>query len=77
MKLLILTQKVDENDDVLGFMHGWIKEFAKHYEKIIVVALGVGQYDLPENVKVLSLGKPVQGGPLGRRKNHKQIKSFF
>jgi len=57
IKLLILTQKVDINDDVLGFMHGWIAEFAKYCEKVTVVALGVGEYHLPENVKVLSLGK--------------------
>jgi glycosyltransferase involved in cell wall biosynthesis len=57
MKLLILTQKVDINDDVLGFMHGWIIEFSKYYEKITVIALGVGEYNLPDNVKVLSLGK--------------------
>lgn len=57
MKLLIITQKVDLNDGLLGFMHGWIKEFANNFEKIIVVALGVGEYKLPENVKILSLGK--------------------
>ncbi len=57
MRLLIITQKVDQNDDVLGFFHGWIREFAKHYEKVTVIALGVGEYDLPKNVKVLSLGK--------------------
>ncbi len=57
MKLLILTQKVDPNDPVLGFFHRWIVEFAKHYEKVTVVALGVGKYNLPDNVKVLSLGK--------------------
>ena len=57
MKLLILTQKVDKNDDVLGFMHGWIAEFAKHCEKVTVIALGVGEFDLPRNVTVLSLGK--------------------
>ncbi len=60
MKLLILTQKVDQNDDVLGFFHGWICEFAKHYEKVTVIALGVGEYDLPKNVHVLSLGKERQ-----------------
>ncbi|MCR4331067.1 MAG: glycosyltransferase family 4 protein, partial [Patescibacteria group bacterium] len=54
---LILTQKVDANDDVLGFFHGWIKEFAKHCEEMTVVALGAGEYDLPKNVRVLSLGK--------------------
>lgn len=57
MKLLILTQKVDKNDDLLGFFHGWIREFAKHFEKVIVIALEVGEHDLPDNVKVLSLGK--------------------
>jgi len=39
MKLLIITQKVDINDDVLGFMHGWIAEFAKHCEKLTVICL--------------------------------------
>ena len=57
MKLLILTQKVDKNDDILGFFHGWIAEFAKYCEKITVVVLGVGEYDLPRNVKIFSLGK--------------------
>ncbi|HEC30651.1 MAG TPA: glycosyltransferase [Candidatus Yonathbacteria bacterium] len=57
VKLLIVTQKVDENDDVLGFMHGWIKEFARQCEKVTVICLYKGQYNLPENVKVLSLGK--------------------
>jgi len=57
MKLLILTQKVDINDDLLGFFHDWIKEFAKHCEKITVICLQKGEYDLPDNVKVLSLEK--------------------
>jgi len=57
MKLLILTQKVDINDDVLGFFHNWILEFAKHCEKLTVICLEKGKYSLPENVKVLSLGK--------------------
>jgi len=57
MKLLIITQKVDMNDDVLGFMHGWINEFAKHCEKITVICLQKGEHELSDNVKVLSLGK--------------------
>jgi len=57
MKLLIITQKVDKNDDILGFFHGWLLEFAKHYEKITVICLQKGEYDLPSNVKVFSLGK--------------------
>ncbi|NOY35622.1 MAG: glycosyltransferase family 4 protein [bacterium] len=57
VKLLIITQKVDKNDDVLGFFHRWIEEFTKHCEKVTVICLQKGDYDLPENTKVLSLGK--------------------
>lgn len=57
MKLLIITQKVDKNDPILGFFHRWIEEFAKHCEKLTVICLGKGEYDLPEKIKVLSLGK--------------------
>ena len=57
MKLLIITQKVDRNDPILGFFHRWIEEFAKHCEKVTVVCLSEGEHNLPKNVKVLSLGK--------------------
>ena len=57
MKLLIITQKVDKNDAVIGFFHRWLLEFAKNFEKITVVCLERGVFDLPLNVKVFSLGK--------------------
>jgi glycosyltransferase involved in cell wall biosynthesis len=57
MHLLIITQKVDKNDDNLGFFHRWILEFAKHCDKLTIICLEKGEYDLSENVKVLSLGK--------------------
>jgi glycosyltransferase involved in cell wall biosynthesis len=57
MKLLILTQKVDVNDNVLGFMHVWIAEFAKTCENVTVICLEKGEVSLPRNVKVLSLEK--------------------
>lgn len=57
MKILILTQKVDERDPVLGFMTGWIREFASKFEAISVVCLEKGVYTLPSNVQVFSLGK--------------------
>ncbi len=68
MKLLILTQKVDQDDDVLGFMHGWIREFAKNCEWLIVICLEAGKYDFPANVSVLSLGK---------EKNQSRLKYLF
>ncbi len=60
MKLLIITQKVDRNDSILGFFHHWLEEFSKHFEKITVICLWRGEYHLPNNVNVLSLGK--EGG---------------
>ena len=57
MKLLIITQKVDEQDEVLGFMHRWIGEFARRCEAVVVICLEEGTHHLPQNVKVLSLGK--------------------
>lgn len=55
--LLIITQKVDENDQLLGFFLGWIKLFAEKFEAVTVLCLEAGQYDLPHNVRILSLGK--------------------
>ena len=58
MKLLIITQKVDIHDrGVLGFMHGWIEEFAKHCQQVTVICLERGKHKFPDNVKILSLGK--------------------
>ncbi len=57
MKLLIITQKIDQNDDILGFFHCWVEEFAKQAEKVVVIAQAVGQYNLPANTKVFSMGK--------------------
>src|SRR3989344_4943226 len=57
MNLLIVTQKVDKNDSVLGFFHSWIEEFAKHFENVNVVCLEKGNYSLPHTVAVFSLGK--------------------
>lgn len=57
MRLLIITQKVSVEDPVLGFFHRWIIQFAKNFEKITVICLEKGSFDLPDNVNVYSLGK--------------------
>ena len=56
MRILICTQAVDRDDPILGFFHAWIEEFAKHVEKITVVCLRKGKYDLPD-VEVIALGE--------------------
>src|SRR3989338_8420817 len=57
MRLLVVTQKIDVGDSVLGFMHGWIAEFSRQAESVSVVCLEKGTVNLPDNVKVFSLGK--------------------
>jgi len=63
MKLLIITQKVDINDDNLGSFHNWLKKLAEKAD-IFVIANYVGQYELPDNAKVFSLGKEIGVGKL-------------
>lgn len=57
MKLLIITQKVDQSDAVLGFFHRWIAEFRRATDGLTVIAQTVGDRDLPADVHVVSLGK--------------------
>ncbi len=57
MKLLIITQKVDETDQVLGFMVGWLTVLASQVDSLEVICLEKGKYNLPANVRVYSLGK--------------------
>ena len=69
MRLLIITQKVDGKDPVLGFFHKWIEEFAKKCDKLTVICLEKGSYNLPSNINVLSLGKEIKKSKLNYIKN--------
>jgi len=71
MKLLILTQKVDKEDPILGFFHNWILELSKIFETVSVICLEKGRYDLPQNVKIYSLGKESSDSKV------KYVKNFF
>ena len=68
MKLLIITQKVDEGDQLLGFFIDWIRDFSHHFEKVNVLCLERGAFNLPENVKVESFGKD---------RGQSKLKQFF
>ncbi len=68
LNILIVTQKLDMNDSYFGFFHDWVRLFAKNVEKVTVISLETYTYDLPSNVKVLSLGK---------EKNKSKIKYFY
>lgn len=71
MRLLILTQKVNKEDPTLGFVHNWITKLSLKFESIVVICLEKGEFDLPANVKVFSLGKE-----FGKSKI-KYVKNFF
>jgi len=55
--LLLFTQKIDKDDPLLGFFHAWVCALAKHFSYITVICLQKGSHTLPDNVRVLSLGK--------------------
>jgi len=66
MRLLVVTQKVDAQDDVLGFFHEWLRRFAARCETVEVICLQEGPHELPANVRVHSLGKEKGLGKLRR-----------
>lgn len=61
-KLLVITESVDLDNPVLAFFHVWLAHFARHFEKVTVICLEKGRFDLPNNVEVLALGKKPMSG---------------
>ncbi len=57
MKILIITQKLDSNDHVLGAIVGWVKEIAKISQSVSVICLEKRSFSFPKNVSTYSLGK--------------------
>ena len=57
MRLLVITQKVDQNDSNSGFFHVWLEKLAAQVDHLYIICLEKGEYSLPKNVTVLSLGK--------------------
>ena len=65
MKILVVTQKVDRDDPILGFFHRWLEKLAEGAD-LFVIANQTGGHGLPENVKIYSLGKEHGKGRLAR-----------
>jgi len=58
VKLLFLTQWLDPQDAVLGFVPRWISGMAPHVERLRVIALSSGDESwLPKNVDVKTVGR--------------------
>lgn len=47
----------DESDPVLGFAVGWIRRLAAQCERVDVITMYRGAYELPGNVRVFSVGR--------------------
>ncbi len=57
LNVLVFTQKVDINDDVLAAFYYWWEGLARRVNQLKIVCLFEGEHYLPDNVKVFSLGK--------------------
>lgn len=66
MKLLVITQKVDKNDENLGAFYLWWEMLSRHVEHLTLIASSIGEVNLPSNVTVMSLGKESGRGKLAR-----------
>jgi glycosyltransferase involved in cell wall biosynthesis len=66
MRVLMLTRRIDREDWLAGFAHGWVAALAAHprIERVEVICLELGAYDLPGNVRVTSMGKERGAGRL-------------
>ena len=57
MRILVITQIIDQHDPGLGFFHRWLEVFANECESVQALCLKEGAHVLPSNVTVTSLGK--------------------
>jgi len=57
MKLLLFNLATDVDDPILGFTTRWIQALAKRVEFIHVITMRAGRVEVPENVRVYSVGK--------------------
>ena len=60
MRLLVITPRLDPNDDLFGHVHTWVAALARRVDRLYVVALwarGPSAEELPANVRFGSLGK--------------------
>jgi glycosyltransferase involved in cell wall biosynthesis len=59
MNVLMLTPRVDPEEDVLGFIYTWVKELGSRVDKLIVITPKAGSNkalaELPKNIVVHSL----------------------
>jgi glycosyltransferase involved in cell wall biosynthesis len=58
LRLLFVTQTVDRQDSILGFVVRWLEEFVGQGVKLTVFARILQKSDLPPDVRGVEIGKP-------------------
>lgn len=66
MKLLIVTQNADKNDENTGAFYYWFEAFAKKFDEVAIITGRKGDTSFPGNVKVFSFGKGVERSKIMR-----------
>ena len=57
MNVLLITEKLDKNDEAASFFHGRLLDFVEECDTLSVLVLENKNHSLPEKVRVASLGK--------------------
>jgi glycosyltransferase involved in cell wall biosynthesis len=77
MKVLMITQRIDKKNDILGVYHEWAREIASNFEKFSVICLYEGKNELPESINVMSLGKELGVGLRGFQRGLMRMKYLW
>jgi glycosyltransferase involved in cell wall biosynthesis len=73
MRLAMIITKVDSADSVYGSNIAWIRSLAQRVEHLTVIGMSVGDYQLPNNVSVFSMGKEKGAAKLIRFLNLQRV----
>ncbi len=57
MHVLWFNLATDLDDPILAFTNSWIREVAKKVDSVHVITMRLGRVELPENVRIYSVGK--------------------
>src|SRR5574341_1038775 len=66
MRVLMITQRLDERDWLVSVIPRWVNALARHVDRLDVLALEIGGYTPPSNVCLYSMGKERGRGKLGK-----------
>ena len=60
MRIVFITQKVDEDDPILGATVAKLRALADRCDELVVLALALGAHDLPDNCRFETFGAPTR-----------------